>query len=361
MITASHNSGEYNGFKVYAGDSTIYGDEIQSIFEITQQRKTESFFSAQRMKTITKGTIQEIDIFPKYKSYLLEHIQLGPRKLRIGLDCGNGTASLFATDILSSAGVEVVPIYCESDPTFPNHFPDPVKLENCKDLSNLVVNSHLDIGIGFDGDGDRVGIIDENGNPVWGDMLMVILSREILSKHPGSTVISEVKCSQLLPEDVEKNGGKPIIYKTGHSLIKAKMKETGAICAGEMSGHIFLKDEYFGFDDAIYAALRILRILSSTDKPMSSLLSELPKTYSTPEIRVKVTEESKNEIVEKAKQYLNKSYDCLTIDGVRAIIKDGWGLIRASNTGPVLVMRAEAKTPETLQFIKQELEEAIKQ
>ncbi len=355
MITASHNPGEYNGFKVYYDDSTIFGEDILSIYTWIQQNQQK----LEIPPDITPGQYEKKDIFPSYMEYLLQKIKLGPRKLRIALDCGNGTASLFAQAIFEKAGIEVIPLYCESDPTFPNHFPDPVKLENCKDLSETVVAKKLDAGIGLDGDGDRVGLIDEQGNPIWGDMVMVLLSREILKKHPGSTIICEVKCSQLLVDDIIKHGGNPIVYKTGHSLIKAKMKETNAICAGEMSGHIFLKDEYFGFDDAIYAALRILRILSYTDQPLSSLLSDLPSMYSTPEIRIEVKEELKNHMVENATQYLQRKYDCITIDGVRAVIKDGWGLIRASNTGPILVMRAEAKTTDTLSFIQQELQKAI--
>ncbi|MCK5848318.1 MAG: phosphomannomutase/phosphoglucomutase [Caldisericia bacterium] len=357
MITASHNSGEYNGFKVYHKDSTIYGDEILDIYKIIEDK---SYLGFHQPELESKAEAEKLDILPDYEKYILEKVQIGTKPLKIGLDCGNGTASLFATKILESFGVEVFPIYCTSDPTFPNHFPDPVNLENCKDLSELVIREKLDCGIGFDGDGDRVGLIDNKGNPVWGDMIMVLLTREILKKNPNATVICEVKCSQLLVDDIIKNGGNPIVYKTGHSLIKAKMKETGAICAGEMSGHIFLKDEYFGFDDAIYAALRILRILSNTQKNLSSLLSNLEKTYVTPEIRVKVTEETKFQLVENAKKYLGAKYEALTIDGVRAIIKDGWGLIRASNTGPVLVMRAEAKTQENLDFIKKELENALK-
>ncbi|MDD4614935.1 MAG: phosphomannomutase/phosphoglucomutase, partial [Caldisericia bacterium] len=280
MITASHNPGEYNGFKVYYEDSTIYGQDIFDIYKWIQQNEDGS---DPDIRNKPKGTYETIDMFPTYKEYLRKNITLGPRKLRIALDCGNGTASLFAQTILEEAGVEVIPLYCNSDPTFPNHFPDPVKLENCKDLSEVVVSQHLDAGIGLDGDGDRVGVISEQGNPIWGDMIMVLLSREILHKHPGSTIICEVKCSQLLVDDIIKHGGHPIVYKTCHSLIKAKMKETNAICAGEMSGHIFLKDEYFGFDDAIYATLRILRILSFTEKPLSTLLSDLPIMHSTPE------------------------------------------------------------------------------
>jgi phosphomannomutase/phosphoglucomutase len=356
MITASHNPGQYNGFKVYYDDSTIYGQDILDVYKWIVEHENEINLVH---STKEKGTCEKLDMFPEYKDYLLKSIKLGPRKLRIGLDCGNGTASFFAQSILEDAGVEVVPLYCTSDPTFPNHFPDPVKLENCKDLSEAVVSQKLDAGIGLDGDGDRVGLISEEGNPIWGDMIMILLSREILQKYPGSTIICEVKCSQLLPDDILKNGGKPIVYKTGHSLIKAKMKETNAICAGEMSGHIFLKDEYFGFDDAIYAALRILRILSLTDKPLSSLLSDLPTMHSTPEIRIEVPEELKNQLVENAQNYLSKKYDCILIDGVRAVIKDGWGLIRASNTGPILVMRAEAKTTDTLSYIQEELQKAI--
>jgi len=353
MITASHNPANYNGFKILLGESTIYGDDIQRILRYIQEK--EYLFTENK----NKGEVAQKDILEEYHVYLLDHIKLGPRKLKIALDCGNGTASITSQKILESFGVDVVPIYCDSNPDFPNHFPDPVKLENCRDLAKAVRDNHCDAGIGLDGDGDRIGLLDENGSPIWGDIILVLFAREILKNFPGEKVLVEVKCSQLLVDEVTRLGGKPEIYKTGHSLIKARMKEIGAILAGEMSGHMFLKDEYFGFDDATYAGLRILRILSNSYQSLSEMLSDLPTVYSTPEIRAHVTEKEKFLIVEKAKQYLSKEFQINDIDGVRAIINNGWGLIRASNTGPEIIIRAEATTAENLAFIKKKLETAL--
>lgn len=352
MITASHNPANYNGFKILLGESTIYGDEIQQILHFIQEKD----FLFNNTKN---GEIFYKDILPDYKTYLSNHLKLGPRKIKIALDCGNGTASITSPQILESFGVEIVPLYCESNPDFPNHFPDPVKLENIKDLAKVVRENHCDAGIGLDGDGDRIGLLDENGNPIWGDIILILFAREVLKNYPGEKVLVEVKCSQLLVDEVFRLGGKPEIYKTGHSLIKARMKEIGAILAGEMSGHMFLKDEYFGFDDATYAALRILRILSYSNQSISEMLSDLPKVFSTPEIRAHVSEKEKFDFVEKAKQHLVKEFQINDIDGVRAIIKDGWGLIRASNTGPEIIIRAEAKTKENLEFIKRKLETSL--
>jgi phosphomannomutase/phosphoglucomutase len=354
MITASHNPKEYNGFKVLLGESTIFGEEIQKI--ATLIRDKDCLFDSFEGKT---GETFYWDPFPEYQKYLLDHLSLGPRIIKIGLDCGNGTASLTSPAIFSEFGIELVPLYCDSNPDFPNHFPDPVKVDNLKDLAKAVVENHCDIGIGLDGDGDRIGVVDEKGNPVWGDMLMILFSREILGKNPGQKILVEVKCSQLVMDEIAKLGGIGEMYKTGHSLIKSRMKETGAIAAGEMSGHMFLKDEYFGFDDATYAALRLVRILSNSDQSISEMLSNLPTVYSTPEIRIKVSEKEKFEMVNNAKKYLSKEYAINDIDGVRVNITDGWGLIRASNTGPELILRAEAGSFLNLEIIQKKLEEAL--
>lgn len=354
MITASHNPKEYNGFKVYLDDSTIYGDEIQKILTLIQDKAYLSM-----AKPLNPGNVNYYDPFPDYRSYLLSHLKMGPRNIKVALDCGNGTASLTTPTIIKDFGINLLPLYCESDPDFPNHFPDPVKIENSKDLSKTVIENHCDIGIGLDGDGDRIGLVDENGCPVWGDMLMVLFSREILKNNPGETILVEVKCSQLLMDEITKLGGKAEMYKTGHSLIKARMKEIGAICAGEMSGHMFLKDEYFGFDDATYAALRIIRILSNSNQTLSEMLSDLPKLFSTPEIRVHVPDLEKFAIVAKAKQFLKSKFAINEIDGVRVSIQNGWGLIRASNTGPELIIRAEAESMEILQNIQKYLDQAL--
>lgn len=354
MITASHNPKEYNGFKVLLNDSTIFGDEIQSILRLILDK--DCLFDTYQGKV---GETYYWDPVQEYKQYLKDHLKMGKRKIKIALDCGNGTASLTSPSIFTDFGIEVVPLFCDSDPNFPNHFPDPVKKENMIQLAKAVLDHHCDIGIGLDGDGDRIGVVDEKGKPIWGDMLMILFAREILKKQPGQRILVEVKCSQLVMFEIEKLGGIAEMYKTGHSLIKARMKEVGAICAGEMSGHVFLKDEYFGFDDATYAALRLIRILSNSEMTISEMLSDLPPVFSTPEIRVKVTEKEKFNIVNKAKTRLSKDFAINDIDGVRVTIKSGWGLIRASNTGPEIIIRAEANSEEDLLAIQSSLEQAL--
>ncbi|MCG0275568.1 MAG: phosphomannomutase/phosphoglucomutase [Thermosediminibacteraceae bacterium] len=348
MITASHNPPEYNGFKVAFGYATLYGDDIQKIKAMMEKGDFEK----------GKGSLSHIDPTEDYISTICEKIKLS-KPLRVGIDCGNGTASLFAENLFKRLGVETYPLYCESDPSFPNHFPDPVKPENLKDLQKLVLKEKLDLGIGFDGDGDRIGVVDDTGNIIYGDMLMILFWREILPKHPGATAIVEVKCSQALVEEIERLGGKPMFYKTGHSLIKAKMKEIGAVFTGEMSGHMFFADEYYGFDDALYAAARLLRILSRSDKKLSELLSDVPKYYSTPEIRVPCPDDEKFAKVKAVQEYFRGKYPMIDVDGARVLFPDGWGLVRASNTGPELIVRCEAKTPEGLERIKEEMQKAL--
>jgi phosphomannomutase/phosphoglucomutase len=300
------------------------------------------------------------DIVPIYRAMLKEKIRFGARRLRIVLDCGNGTAGLVAPQALEEWGVEVTCLYCDSDPRFPHHHPDPVQPENLKDLIATVRRTSADVGIGLDGDGDRIGVVDERGGIIWGDTLMILFWREILPKHPGTVGIVEVKCSQALYEEIARLGGRPIFYKTGHSLIKAKMKELGAVFTGEMSGHMFFADEYYGYDDAVYAAGRLLRILTRTDKRLSELLADVPRYQNTPEIRVNCPDEVKFEIVRKVTAEFKRKYEVVDVDGARVLFGDGWGLIRASNTQPVLVLRAEAKTLEALAEIKQTLEDTLK-
>ncbi|TYP56669.1 phosphomannomutase/phosphoglucomutase [Thermosediminibacter litoriperuensis] len=348
MVTASHNPPQYNGFKIAFGHATLYGDDIQKIRTMMEKGDFES----------GKGSLSHIDPSEDYISTICDKIKLS-KSLRVGIDCGNGTASLFAEKLFKRLGVETYPLYCESDPSFPNHFPDPVKPENLKDLRELVLRQNLDLGIGFDGDGDRIGVVDDIGNVIYGDMLMILFWREILPEHPGATAIVEVKCSQALVEEIEKLGGKPMFYKTGHSLIKAKMKEIGAVFTGEMSGHMFFADEYYGFDDALYAAARLLRILSRTGRKLSELLSDVPKYYSTPEIRVACPDDEKFAKVESIKKYFRERYPMIDVDGARVLFPDGWGLVRASNTGPELIVRCEAKTPEGLESIKEEMQKAL--
>ncbi|NLU10664.1 MAG: phosphomannomutase/phosphoglucomutase [Tepidanaerobacter acetatoxydans] len=348
MVTASHNPAQFNGFKVAFGPGTIYGDEIQNLRIMMEKG---DFLSGQ-------GSITYKDPVKDYIDMICEKIHLS-KKLRVGIDCGNGTASLFAEKLFRRLGVDVYPLYCESDPKFPNHFPDPVKPENLTDLKELVLREKLDLGIGFDGDGDRIGVVDDKGNIIYGDMLMILYWREIMPKYPGAVAIIEVKCSQALVDEVKKLGGKPIFYKTGHSLIKAKMREIGAIFTGEMSGHMFFADEYYGFDDAFYAAARLLRILSNTDKKLSELLADVPKYYSTPEIRVPCPDEEKLGKVEAVKNFFKDKYPIIDVDGARVIFPDGWGLVRSSNTGPELIVRCEAKSKDGLEKIKNEIQKAL--
>lgn len=348
MVTASHNPPEFNGFKVAYGPATLYGDDIQ---QLRVMMENDDFVSG-------NGSLSCKEPSEDYINMICEKIKLA-KKLRVGIDCGNGTASLFAEELFKRLGVDVYPLYCESDPLFPHHFPDPVKPENLADLRNLVLKEKLDVGIGFDGDGDRIGVIDDKGNIIYGDMLMILFWREIMPKYPGATAIVEVKCSQALVDEIKKLGGKPIFYKTGHSLIKAKMREIGAIFTGEMSGHMFFADEYYGFDDAFYAAARLLRILSNTDKKLSQLLADVPKYYSTPEIRVPCPDEEKFNKVEVAKNFFKDKYPIIDVDGARVVFPDGWGLVRSSNTGPELIVRCEATTPEGLERIKDEMQKAL--
>ncbi len=351
MITASHNPPEFNGLKLARGFGTIYGEEIQEVGRLAERGE----------HIVGSGSVEPRDVAPVYRAMLQEKIRLGSRRLRVVLDCGNGTASLVAPQVLQEWGVDVTCLYCDSDPRFPHHHPDPVQPDNLKDLIATVRNTRADLGIGLDGDGDRIGVVDERGGIVWGDTLMILFWREILPKHPGTVGIVEVKCSQALYEEITRLGGRPMFYKTGHSLIKAKMKELNAVFTGEMSGHMFFADEYYGYDDAVYAVGRLLRILTNTDKTLSEMLADVPRYYNTPEIRVDCPDELKFEIVRKVTVEFKHRYEVIDVDGARVLFGDGWGLIRASNTQPVLVLRAEAKTPEALARIQQSLEKALKQ
>ena len=347
MITASHNPGPDNGFKLLLGSSTIYGDEIQELADWAMR--------GERLDASKRGNLQEIDIKPQYIEAITSRIKLGGRKLHAVVDCGNGTASLVAPELFRKLGCQVTELYCDSDPSFPNHHPDPVKLENSRDLIKLVRQTGADLGLGFDGDGDRLGVVAPDGTMIWGDLLMVLFWREILPKHPGVECIVEVKCSQALIDEIVRLGGKPLIYKTGHSLIKAKMKEIGAVFTGEMSGHMFFADEYYGFDDALYAAARLLRILSHSDKDLNGMLADIPNYYATPELRVKSSDQEKFRLVERTLEHFRTRYDLIDIDGARILFPGGWGLVRASNTGPELIVRCEGRTPKDLEAIKAEL------
>ncbi|MCR4436319.1 MAG: phosphomannomutase/phosphoglucomutase [Clostridiales bacterium] len=350
MITASHNPAEYNGFKIQHSGRTLYGAELQEIKGMAEAGS----FDAGSGKLICKSPVDD------YIHTISDKIKPGGRKLKVVVDCGNGTAGLFAPKVFEKLGCAVEPLYCESDPDFPNHFPDPSRPENLKDMIKAVQENKADLGLGFDGDGDRIGVVDDKGKIIWGDMLMILFWREILPKYPGTSAIVEVKCSDLLVKEIEKLGGKPLFYKTGHSLIKAKMKELNAVFTGEMSGHMFFADEYYGFDDALYTGARLIRLLSNTEKPLSALLEDIPKTYATPEIRVACDEDRKNGYVENAKRYFKgKGLETIDVDGIRVRWNNGWGLVRASNTGPELIVRCEASTREALEQIKSEIARSI--
>jgi phosphomannomutase/phosphoglucomutase len=357
MITGSHNAAEYNGFKVCIGKTAIHGEEIQELRRVMEKG---TFVSG-------TGQLSEHPIIPDYLAYIKKSFSgVKAHRLHVVIDCGNGAASLVAKEALELLGCKVTGLYCDLDGRFPNHHPDPTVLENLSDLMQAVKDHKADVGIGYDGDADRIGAVDEQGDVLWGDRLMVVYSRDILATKPGSTIISEVKASQSLYDDIAKRGGRPIMWKTGHSLIKAKMKEESAVLAGEMSGHMFFADRYFGYDDAVYASCRLIEILAKGTQPLSALVSDLPKTVVTPEIRVDLSDSVKFDVVQwiqarfagylKTKQGLGPANlvlrGLITIDGVRAIFEDGWGLIRASNTQPALVLRFEAISSERMHTIR---------
>lgn len=351
MVTASHNPPEDNGFKIYGGEGTIYGDEIQKIRRI---------FEAGDF-TKGEGKIEKQNPREEYFKYIISNLKLD-RKLKVAIDCGNGTASSWAPELYGKMGCDVIPLYCMSDPDFPNHHPDPTVPENLTDLKKVVLEEKADVGLAFDGDGDRLGVVSDQGEIIWGDILQILFWRKLLFKYPGADVIVEVKCSQALIEEVKRLGGKPFFYKTGHSLIKAKMKEIGAIFTGEMSGHFFFADEYFGFDDAPYAGARLLRILSKANEPISALLADVPKYYATPETRIGCPEEYKQKVIDVLiDRFRRKGYEIIDVDGLRVQFPEGWGLVRASNTQPVLVARCEGRTPKALRAIARELKEALSQ
>jgi len=349
MVTGSHNPPEFNGFKVSVGKSTIFGEEIQKLGRLIEKGE---FVNG-------KGNLSKFEVIKPYLDYIKKNIYL-EKKMRVVIDAGNGTAGVVAGPLLRDLGCEVEELYCEIDGRFPNHFPDPTIPGNLKDLIDRVKKSHAEVGIGYDGDGDRIGVVDDQGNIIWGDQLMILFAREILKHQKGATFVAEVKCSQNLFTDIEKHGGKAIMWRTGHSLIKEKMKEEKAVLGGEMSGHIFFADRYFGYDDAIYASCRLAELLSKTDRKLSQLLEDVPKTSITPEIRVDCPDEIKFKVVEKVRDELRKTYSIVDVDGVRVQFGDGWGLVRASNTQPALVLRFEALNEKRLQEIKKLVEEKVK-
>lgn len=348
MITGSHNPADYNGFKSVCGGDSLHGEKIQELYRIIEERDF----------LVGEGSYQTIDVVPAYVDEIASQFHF-PRKLKVVLDAGNGTAGPAMHAILERLNVDATELFFEMDGRFPNHHPDPTVPANNKTLAETVRATGADLGIGFDGDSDRIGAVDENGDPVYGDMLMLIYAREILTRKPGATFIGEVKCSQVLYDEIARLGGRPIMYKTGHSLIKAKMKEEHAELAGEMSGHMFFGDRYFGFDDALYAACRLMEIVANSGLPLSRQLDGLPKLVSTPELRVETTDEEKFEVVARVAEHFRNTRTIVDIDGARIIFPNGWGLVRASNTQPVLVMRFEAESPELLAEYRREVEEVL--
>jgi phosphomannomutase / phosphoglucomutase len=334
QVTGSHNPSDHNGFKICVGKISIYGDDIQELRHIIESGK---FHEAPR------GLEEHYAIIPPYQEELIKQFGTLPRKLRVVVDSGNGAAGPVAPRIIAALGCDMHDLFSEPDGRFPNHHPDPTVEENMEILIDTVKQDGADLGIAFDGDADRVGLVDQHGRILWGDEMLVLFARDILSERPGAVIVSEVKCSQRLYDDIEKHGGKGIMWKAGHSLLKAKMRETKAALGGEMSGHIFFADRYYGYDDAIYAACRMLEIVARSGKPLAELLGDLPPAVNTPEIRIDCPDALKFEIAERAKEkFRNAGYDLIDIDGVRVKFAEGWGLIRASNTQPILVMRFEA-------------------
>jgi len=363
MITGSHNAAEYNGFKMCVGKEALYGADIQRLRGIFDD---EQFASG-------KGAVVEQSIIPEYLAFLKERFSsVRAEDLRVVIDCGNGAASLVAKEALGQLGCQVTGLYCDLDGHFPNHHPDPTVVENLADLVSKVNEMKAHVGIGYDGDADRIGVIDEQGGILWGDRLLLLFARDVLEERPGSTFISEVKASQVFYDDISKRGGRAIMWKTGHSIIKAKMKEEKAVLAGEMSGHVFFADRYYGYDDAIYASCRLIELLVKHKKPLSSLLSDVPQTVVTPEIRVDCSDDQKFQLVTAVTQRLQDIFadqdpataklpirELITIDGIRVRFDHGWGLIRASNTQPALVLRFEAASQEQLSQIRAYLESQL--
>lgn len=348
MITGSHNPSEFNGFKTVCGADSLHGETIQ---EVRRRIDARDFATGH-------GTHHSMDIIPAYLDELAPQFNFD-RRIKVVLDAGNGTAGPVIHQLLKRLNVEVTELFFEMDGHFPNHHPDPTVPENLKHLRDAVLAQKADMGIAFDGDSDRIGAVDENGDVIYGDLLLLIYGREILTRKPGATFIGEVKCSQLLYDELKRLGGNPIMYKTGHSLIKAKMKQEHAELAGEMSGHMFFADRYFGYDDALYAACRLIEIVAKSGKPLSAQLAGLPKLISTPEIRVDCPDETKFAVVARVAQQFRKTHDVIDVDGVRVLFGEGWGLLRASNTQPVLVMRFEAATGVLLAQYKLEMEIAL--
>jgi len=349
QVTGSHNPPQFNGLKLMLSGEAIYGDAIQGLREMIEDNRVETRVGG-RHET-------HRNVLPSYRDAIVQRNGPLPRPVKAVVDCGNGVSSLVAVDTLRQLGASVVPLFCESDGTFPNHHPDPTVIENLRDLQAAVRREGAELGIAFDGDGDRIGAVDEQGRAVFGDLLLVLLGRDLARRSgPGHAVIFDVKCSEVLPQELERIGLEPVMWKTGHSLIKQRMKELHAPLAGEMSGHMFFAGDWYGFDDALFAAARLLRYLAEQGGPLSRLLADLPQTVSTPELRVDCPDERKFAIVQRAAEHFAARYPVTTLDGVRISFAEGWGLLRASNTQPVLVLRFEATSEAALARYRAEVE-----
>ncbi len=351
MITGSHNPSDYNGFKIMHGQSTIHGEDIQQVLQLIQSGDFET----------GAGTHSTVDIASPYVDEIAAQFKF-PRRLKVVADAGNGTAGPVFSRIMEKLNCDPIPLFFEMDGHFPNHHPDPTQPENLAQLVSAVLEHRADAGLAFDGDSDRIGAVDEQGTILYGDQLMIIYAREILSRKPGATVIGEVKSSQNMYDDIRSHGGNAVMWKTGHSLIKAKMKELHAELAGEMSGHMFFADRYYGFDDALYAACRLLEIVSNSAAPLSAQLDGLPVTLATPEIRVDCPDDRKFGVVAAVREHFQHApgvVDVIDIDGARINFGKGWGLVRASNTQPVLVLRFEAQSTELLNQYRKRVEDAV--
>ena len=351
QITGSHNPPEWNGIKMTYGGSSLYGDAIQDLLRSIQ---ASNFTSG-------SGGYERLTVLDRYVDDIAARFSLD-QPMRVAVDCGNGTGSILAVRLLEAIGVEVTPLFCESDPTFPNHHPDPTVDENLIDLIRTIESGNHDLGVAFDGDADRIGAIDDQGKIIRGDILLLLFGLDLLKKRgPGQKLIFDVKCSQVLPELFREAGGEPIMWQTGHSLIKKKMRETGALLAGELSGHIMIADDYLGFDDALYNACRLIEIISHSGRTLSEMISDFPEYSSTPEIRIDVTEDQKWAVVAEAEAYFKEKYDVIGVDGVRILFGDGWALLRASNTQPAIVARFEARSVSRLLEIRTEIAEWLTQ
>ncbi len=351
-ITGSHNPADYNGFKMMRGKGSLHGEQITTLRRLIEARDFE----------VGQGRVVDRPILDEYVDYVAANLQLGPRPLKVVIDGGNGTGGPPALALYRRLGLDVVPMYTDMDGRFPNHHPDPTVAENLDELIARVRAEGADLGLAFDGDADRIGVVDDAGEILWGDRLMILLARDILRDNPGACIVSEVKCSKTLFDDIAAHGGRPVMSAVGHSIIKERMKAEGALLAGEMSGHIFFAHRWFGFDDAVYAGARLLELLSRTDRPLSTLLADVPTTHLTPEIRLDCPDEVKFRVVEEATAHFRAHPDTrgvVDIDGARVDFGYGWGLIRASNTQPVIVLRAEADTAEHLAAIRARLEDFV--